>query len=301
MKANNMNGIDSSETETVFTPPTYYLAVATTDDTTTSHATTSTNTNTIHYGGTDGPVEAEELMLYRSKCHIDDIPNVARGMTWNDPFYEGNNDPGECAPDIIAAFDIDRTLFDQPTSEICKNFILIPILSLCTLPIFIVFGLAEVFMWLYFIYCFIVLIMYVLVDSRRSEAKARISRMHIAISPRGIYIDEADAPGSFSIACRTTIKYDEIKKCQVKSEYNYFHHKMLYTLTINTADDRELKTESGTSLGFVPKYTFVGIRNQQKFVDIVNAMMEHQKVLRAPVLNSVVVEPTVVYEVDGLI
>ena len=119
---NNVNPMEDCEVDVeLMSPPQSngaYIAVGTTDD---SHANAS-NCSTV-------PVVAEELMLYRSKCHIDDIPEVARGTTWNDPFYEsiGSSSTGTTT-EIIAAFDINRTLYDRPTYEKLRWFILIPVI-----------------------------------------------------------------------------------------------------------------------------------------------------------------------------
>ena len=63
----------------------------------------------------------DEIVSFQSKCHIDDIPEEARGWTWSDPFYD-TNDPRN--HDIIAAFDIDRTIYDRWTICLCKWSIL---------------------------------------------------------------------------------------------------------------------------------------------------------------------------------
>ena len=297
MKTTNSNE-DDCEAAVGFTPPPScagtYIAVETTVDTNLENA--------IHCA--TAPAQAEELVLYRSKCHIDDIPDVARGLTWLDPFYDVNDHDDNLqsgASEIIAVFDIDRTLYDRSTFDIFKWVIFIPmyvagILLVCVLEL----GIAQVFFIIFFIYCFVLLIFYVMVDWRRSEAKTRISRMHIAIATRGIYIDEVDAPGSFSLACRKNIKYNEIKKCEVKSAFNYFYRTMHYWITINTTYDREIKNEQGISVGFTPSHTIAGIRNQQKFVDIVNAMIERHHTTYPTSSSSAVVESSVVeYDIDG--
>jgi hypothetical protein len=47
-----------------------------------------------------------ERSLFRSKCHPDDIPDVARDVTWYDSFYEND-------ADVIAAFDMNHKMLDR--------------------------------------------------------------------------------------------------------------------------------------------------------------------------------------------
>ena len=259
------------------------------------------------------PLITEELILYRSKCDIDDIPDVARGMTWTDPFYDVN-DPNNSTTtknnnDIIAAFDIDRTLYDRSTFAIMKWFFLIPMF--CVVPIsaiiFIFGGMLNVLysFSLYLIYGVFLLTIYCTVDCQRHEKKARLKRTHIAISTRGIYIDEVDTPGSNNLMSRTRIKYDEITKCQVISEFNLIFRTMYYKVTVNTKFDFPIKNDKGDHIGFYPKHIIEGIPNQQKFVDIVEAMMERHAhcvtPLPAVVVNTAVEESNKTDMTSGLV
>jgi hypothetical protein len=45
-------------------------------------------------------------LLFRSQCPPDDIPDVARDVTWSDSFFQNNTD-------IVAAFDIDHAMLDK--------------------------------------------------------------------------------------------------------------------------------------------------------------------------------------------
>ena len=296
---NNVNPMEDCEVDVeLMSPPQSngaYIAVGTTDD---SHANAS-NCSTV-------PVVAEELMLYRSKCHIDDIPEVARGMTWNDPFYESiDSSSTGTTTEIIAAFDINRTLYDRPTYEIFRWFILIPMFAFAgLLPFLLIWGLVGEAFYSCLIYGVCLLYAYILVDCHRQVSMVRINRTHIAVSTRGIYIDEVDAPGSHNLMSRTRILYDEIKKCQVISTYDCFNKTMNYKVTINTVDDHEVKDEKGVGTGrFIPKYTIEGLQKQQKFVDVVIAMKErHAHCVPSPALNGeVVVETHTAYAVDGLL
>ena len=227
---------------------------------------------TNHMNGKAVPVEAEELRVYRSKCHVDDIPEIARGMTWYDPFYDAyhhnNCTSGTNVADIIVAFDLDRTLYDRTTYEHLKWFILTPVVCVVptTLLIYFIGGMLNALcsFMIYAAYYFFLSIIYVGSEYVRREKKARLERTHIAISTRGIYIDEVDAPGSFNLMSRTRITYDEITMCRVMSEYSQFYRTMSYKITINTKYD----------VGGFPRYIVEVIPNQQEFVNIVDAMME---------------------------
>ena len=267
MKANNNLNNHIHEPDVELSPPQSngtYIAVGTTDDTYTNAINCSTP-----------PVVAEELMLYRSKCHIDDIPVVARGMTWNDPFYDVNDHTGSTPTEIIAAFDIDRTLYDRPTFEIFSWFILILMLSFMWLPMLLLPGTLGLFFITSLIVGIVFACIYAAVDCQRCEKRSRMKCMHIAITTHGIYIDAVDVPGSYDLQHRNTIKYDEIVKCQVNSYFNYYDRSMTYQIVINTKDDFIIRNELGVVFfGPYPKYTIEGLRKQQKFVDIVNAMMK---------------------------
>ena len=278
MKSSHCRNNNESEPDVEFVPTrssTHSDVAVTSDDTTTRN---DNNNDTLSL------VFAEECNSYRSKCRMDDIPVEARGWTWSDPYYD-MNDPSH--HDIIAAFDIDRTLYDQSTFDMFKWFFLIllllvilEILLICFAPnpypfqdMFpdsaINFGILVLF------YGTCLLTIYCTEHNRRSEKKLRIQCMHIAIGTCGIYLDMVDSLGSKNLMNRTRITYDEIKKCQAMSEYNPFHKKLDHKITINTTEDYAMNTEDGRIIfGYIPKYTIEGIKKQQKFVDIVNAMLD---------------------------
>ena len=280
-----------------------FLPVQSTDD---------THSNNIGCT-TEVPVVADELILYRSKCHIDDIPELVRGMTWTDPFYDTNNPSNSNNThnnDIIAAFDIDRTLHDRSIFEICKWFFLIPMF--CAVPISIIIyifgGMLNVFLLFYFylLYCGILLVPICLVlECHRYEKQARLKRTHIAIGTCGIYIDEVDTPGSNNLMIRTRIKYGEITKYQVISEFNLICRTIHYKVTVNTKFDFPIKNGKGDHIGFYPKHIIEGIPNQQKFVNIVEAMTERHAHCVTPlpvtVVNTAVEESNKLDMTSGLV
>jgi hypothetical protein len=253
--------------------------------------TTTRNTNTIQCSSSDVvlPVATAAMGIYRSKCPIDEIPEIARGLTWNDPFYDPI-DPSDCtSTDIIAAFDLDRTLYDRSTYEIFKWFILIPIFSLICLPLYLIWGVAMALLLVYIIYGIFLSLIYLMEDCQRHEKRLRLKCTHIAIGTRCIYIDEGESPGSFNLMSRTRIPFDEIKQCQVISEYNCINRAMKYKITISTKDDP--KVERNGISAFVPRYTIQGLQKQQKFVDIVNIMMERNGIVSSSVNSEVTAVP----------
>jgi hypothetical protein len=212
---------------------------------------------------------ASAPLLYRSKCHPDDIPVVARNLTWEDPLYEESDSTNE----IIAAFDIDRTLYDRSTLKLFQWFILMPIASF--VPLFIawqiVFEEAVTF--------FIILAIYISIVTLSlfwwTASKYRIERMHLAVGARGIHIDEVDVPDSNNLMCHTLIKFEDIEKCSVESEFNYFIGKIYYRVKVcRKNDDFTIVQGEKVFHSFTLPITTEGIRKQQKFVDVVNAMIE---------------------------
>ena len=110
-----------------------------------------------------------------------------------------------------------------------------------------------------------------------AELKRRISCLHIAVGTRGIYIDLVDSPGSLNLIDRTIITYDKIRKCEVVYVYNRSHGTMKQRIYIHTKDDFDCNgwcPYNKVVLMSGPRCDMKGIKNPQKFVDIVNAMME---------------------------
>ena len=233
---------------------------------------TYTAVNNVTNGSTT-PVGGIER--YSSSCA--DIPDEARGWTWSDSFYNNNNE------DIVAAFDIDRTIHDRPAIiELLKWFFWIPAFFILavTLPVFLIDGWQSAVPFLItlsVIYIFIFLLKILLADIMRSSKQRWISLTHVAVSTRGLYIDLVDSPGSLNLMNRTRIAYDEIIKCKVVSQYNFFYGMMVHRIYIRTKDDWDctgLLPDNIVDMIFGdPKHVLEGIKNPQKYVDIVNAMM----------------------------
>ena len=234
----------------------------------TTNDTSTTTTTTPH------PVVNNEW--FRSQCP--DIPDEARGWTWDDSFYSNTNNE-----DIVAAFDIDRTIHDRPAiKELLKWFFWIPAFFILavTLPVFLIDGWQSAVPFLItlsVIYVFIFLLKILLADIMRSSKQRWISLTHVAVGTRGLYIDLVDSPCSLNLMNRTRIAYDEIIKCKVVSQYNFFYGMMVHRIYIRTKDDWDctgLLPDNIVDMIFGdPKHVLEGIKNPQKYVDIVNAMM----------------------------
>jgi hypothetical protein len=193
---------------------------------------------------------SSEGQLFRSKCHADDIPDVARDATWYDSFYEND-------ADVIAAFDINHEMLDR-NSALRLNY-RIAAISVLLIPLF---GLGLVPL----LFCVIFIL------EERMQIYRR-QRTHVAIARQGIYHDLVDEPGSQVLMSRTVTSYDQIEKCMVRVEEGCSYIK--YTVVVDTKS-------SGSFFSPVPGETVFkvdGLVGTQKFVDIVKAMMERSHCL----------------------
>jgi hypothetical protein len=191
-----------------------------------------------------------ERRLFRSKCHPDDIPDVARDATWYDSFYEND-------ADVIAAFDINHEMLDRNSA--LRLSYRIAAISILLIPFF---GL-----WLLPLLFSAVSILEERVQNYRRQ------RTHVAIARQGIYHDLVDKPGSQVLMSRTVTSYDQIDKCMVLVAEGCWY--INYTVVVESKS-------TGSFLFPVPGETVFkldGLVGTQKFVDIVKAMMERSHCL----------------------
>ena len=194
-------------------------------------------------------------MQHYSTCPSRFIPEVARSMSWNDPFYINDNE-------VIAVFDLNPNmrcgrLLSWP--GLCFNLIggiiVLPILYTFSIfdpisdPLFM-YWLFSVWLWMPVGYC--------LLELERS--RIRRGYKHVAIARRGIYIDETvgKPPNSIILMRRTVIKYEDMKECYITSflaTYSYFDVVII------------------CKKGLFRNRHIHGNFETQKFVDIVNAMI----------------------------
>jgi hypothetical protein len=135
-----------------------------------------------------------ERPFFRYKCHPDEVPDVARDVTWYDSFYENDTD-------VIAAFDMKYEMADR----ILQKLILYYLISFLLLP----FGIGIIFLIL-------------LCNNENLNWRSyRLRRTHVAIARQGIYFDQVDEPGSRALMSRTVIPYDQIDEIVVKVVKDY--------------------------------------------------------------------------------
>jgi hypothetical protein len=186
-----------------------------------------------------------------------DLPDTTRGITWSDPFY-GNN------PDVIASFDFNsnklREIYDGQGQFAFMFLILILLLGLILSNLVEDGSICWLFLWM------------PVAGSILTIAYARkelylLGRRHVAVTQCGVYLDEADEPGSSHLAKRTILKFDSIVSCSVHDTGCARPH---YSVTILT---RTTTAARGTE---VPGYAYsvVGLKNGQTFADLVSAMVE---------------------------
>ena len=181
--------------------------------------------------------------VYRSICDPDEIPDVARDVTWYDPFYENDSN-------IIAAFDIDQNKVKE-YMEKSKLYYLWAVVVM--LLVYLLLGEFAAMIGL----------IYLLVAINSARALHYHYRtVHIAISRNGIYVDECDDSNQ-TLMLRTIIKYENINEIFIAS-FSYVTNYRMYEAYIKNAEG----TITNVFYGFFPV---------QKFVDIVKAMVESHR------------------------
>jgi hypothetical protein len=183
-----------------------------------------------------------------------ELPNIARHLTWHDAFYENSTD----IDDIIVAFDIDRTKYDIYDKLFWSQifgiwFLSCIITSAYRFDIFvtgIVWSFAPIFFALVsFAYIW---------DTDKRCKQYRVKRLHVALTRNDVYIDLVDKPCGHNIKFRKKIPYDQIRNCVVKGEPSCWGKAMNFQISL------QMKGE---------EYIIDGIASPQRFVDVVNAMI----------------------------
>jgi hypothetical protein len=196
------------------------------------------------------------------------LPDAARNISWNDPFYENN-------PDIIAAFDVNskklleiyvgRTLFAW--------FILIATFLLGLILSFAIKGGAAC--WGFF---WMPIAVSIFVVGAVKKEIYMLERRHVAVARRGVYLDETDEPGSSHLARRTVLKFDSIVSCSVYETGWSRPHYNVVILTPNP--NAPINIDPNVVVPLPPihiSHNVTGLSNGQAFVDLVAAMMERSK------------------------
>ena len=149
---------------------------------------------------------------YHSTCPSRFIPELARNMSWNDPFYTNDND-------VIAVFDL------NPATS-CGRLLSWPGFCYIFVGGLIVLQILDfyddyLFYSLFGYWLFLVIVWIPVGQCLLQLERYRIRRgyKHVAIARRGIYIDETSGvpPNNLILVRRTRIKYEEIEECYVTS------------------------------------------------------------------------------------
>jgi hypothetical protein len=192
-----------------------------------------------------------------------DVPDAARTITWNDPFYENN-------PEIVAAFDIDSNKLGEiyEWRGLCAWCLLLLLVGFF-IPVTSTSGSAY---W-WFLWVPVPGSIFVIVHAYKEKYK--VERRHVAVARRGVYLDETDEPGSSSLAKRTVLKFDSIASCRVHDMgYCAAAH---YSVVIVTRNTNKPTTTSAKVVPEHNSHNVTGLLNGQAFVDLVSAMMEWSK------------------------
>ena len=220
---------------------------------------TSSNMNLRNPGSNSDDVvsDAEGMItvIYRAKCDPIEIPRIAHNVTWYDPFYEKNGDMDT----IIAAFDIDHKCFGWYAHSLAAFIVIATSLMEFTyfqmFPVYIVVGYG--------------IVSCVAIEGDRRSKNYEIRRKHVAITRHGIYIDIVDDPIQQNLQIRKIIKFHDIQRAYTQQTYGFKRsendccpHEVIQYRII-------LKSKRCCS-----NIILDGIVQQQKFIDIVNEMID---------------------------
>jgi hypothetical protein len=181
--------------------------------------------------------------------------NNGTTVTWSDPFYENNKD-------VIAAFDMDYDYVRRVFSARRNAFVAGA--ACCLLLSFVLYKTG-------FFWGFCVLLCLpipgLLGDAVKSNKSLHLMlRRHVAITRRGIYVDDADRPLSLRLARRQVIALDGIKSCRV-DEVGWFLPS--YQVVVKHVSPNERLLQS-----FIPE----GLVDAQAFADVLmESVRQHQE------------------------
>jgi hypothetical protein len=188
---------------------------------------------------------------YKSKCHPRDIPDVAKDMSWNTPFYESEHD-------IIVAFDLDSRMIHEVVLLSVRGLVLFLVvwtiiggISLSSsdydLAYLVIGSVIIIVLWLYGRY-----------SVRLERTLVQKNARHVACALSGIYMDESDVQYDKGHMRRIIVKYEDIQECYVTSWAFYSRYDIVVTSKSGWQNDQRIH----------------GYFETQKFVDVVHAMME---------------------------
>ena len=216
--------------------------------------TNNNNNNNNNISSFETPL-AVQTRKYHSTCPPRFIPEVARNMSWNDPFYVNDNE-------VIAVFDLHPNmscgrLLSWP--GFCYiafgGFFIVQLSS--SIAMFDDISYTLTWSWFISVCVFMPMVQCLL---RMERHRIRRGFKHVAIARRGIYVDECagESPNNLILMRRTIIKYEGIKECYATSflaTFSYYDVAFKY------------------KKGWFSHRRIHGNFETQKFVDIVNAMI----------------------------
>ena len=174
-----------------------------------------------------------------------ELPYIARHTALrHDSFYNNSNDVN----DIVMAFDIDRTKYDNQMCVWDPKFVCWFLIIMIT---FLLFGVVHSMVFAYFWY----LVHYF---HRRSK-QLKVKRLHVALTRNDIYFDLADKPDSHNLMIRQIFPFNQIQDCVVEAESNCWDDTINYKVALQFKEK---------------KWIVDGIASPQRFVDVVNDMIK---------------------------
>jgi hypothetical protein len=191
-----------------------------------------------------------------------DVPDFARGIAWNDPFYESDQE-------VIAAFDFSSNKIREISvgRELFARFVMTTSILLGW-----ILSVANEDGWICWFYLCGPIAGSIAAIAEAKKEIYMLGRRHVAIARCGIYLDETDEPGFSSLAKRRVLKFDSIVSCRVHDTGCARPH---YSVVIVTRNTDKPATADTSMLPKQISHTVTGLSNGQTFVDLVSAMMEH--------------------------
>jgi hypothetical protein len=191
-------------------------------------------------------VETDVEVPYPTAAAVLADPLSSSPSSFKDPFYE--NDAS-----VIAAFTFDYDRLDRGLARTGRVLVGTSLLFLVLSLLFPVVVTIMVMFPIWFLLCFIALHF----SDRSKQYRRRC--LHIAVAEFGIYLDEVSEPGSAELMRRLQYKYAEISRCEV-SRTNCCGNVTFQVVLFNAK-------------GW-PMLQLAGLLGAQRFVDLVNDMIE---------------------------
>jgi len=128
---------------------------------------------------------------------------------WKDPFYDDDSD-------VIAIFLLDHEILDRK-SQLFYHYMSLFAITVTSAVCLLYFALPNYMLAFFVLYlgAILLIVFPILILEERRERNRR-ERTHIALTKRGIYVDESDAPGSKVLRQRTIYGFNEIRSCSVE-------------------------------------------------------------------------------------